>query len=411
MTWRRLVWIVIGLVGAAWAWATQPAAAADGGRVTLWFFWAEGCPHCEAAHPFIAAIPRERPWVDLEMREVSRHRANAELFAALAASLGQRAEAVPTLIFCGQMEVGWESEETTGKRLLQRLDDCRAGRSAQADAVLELPLLGQIDPASQSLLVTTLVIAALDAFNPCAFFVLLFLLSLLAHQKERRRMLAVGALFVLVSGMMYFAFMAAWLNVFHWLGAFTGITAAAGLLAIVIGLINLKDGLAFKRGFSLSIPDSAKPALYRRARAIVAAGNVPAMLLATAVLAVAANFYELLCTAGFPMIYTRLLTLAEPSPQIRYLWLLLYNLVYVVPLSLIVLAFVGTLAVHKLSEREGRLLKFLSGMMMLELGLVLVLAPEWLNRLAATAALLAVALGATFVFAKLILGSKANSGG
>jgi len=382
---------------------TWRETAADGTvRVHLWFYWSETCPHCQEAHPFIAEIPRSRPWVALHALEVSRDRGNARRFVAMAESLGQVAEAVPTLMFCGRMVVGWQDAASSGAQLLQALDACRTGEgAAPAEAGVDLPWLGRVDPAALSLPLFTIVIAGLDAFNPCAFFVLLFLLSLLAHQKDRRRMLTVGGIFVLASGLMYFAFMAAWLNVFHFLGVLSWTTLAAGLLAVVVGAINVKDFFAFERGVTLSIPEAAKPGLYRRARAILQSGGTGAMLAATVFLAVAANFYELLCTAGFPMVYTRVLTLAEPSQAARYAWLALYNAVYVVPLALIVLAFVGTLSAHKLTEREGRLLKLMSGTMMLELGLVLAVRPGWLNSLAVTAALVAVALAVTLAAARL----------
>jgi hypothetical protein len=396
-------WLV--LLGPAFGQTAWVEPGADGGpRVHLWFFWSETCPHCQQARPFVEAIPRQRPWVVLHALEVSRHRDNAQRFVHMAAELGQPAEAVPTLIWCGRMEVGWQDAATSGARLVEALDECRAGgvaAASQADSSVEVPLLGKVDPASLSLPLFTVVIAGLDAFNPCAFFVLLFLLSLLAHQKDRRRMLTVGGIFVLASGAMYFAFMAAWLNVFQYLGALAWITLAAGALAIVVGAINVKDFFAFEQGLTLSIPESAKPDIYRRARAILQAENPAGMLAATAFLAIAANFYELLCTAGFPMVYTRILTLHEPALAARYAWLALYNVIYVVPLALIVLAFVGTLSAHKLTEREGRLLKLMSGAMMLELGLVLALRPEWLNSLAVTAMPLAVALGITFVAARL----------
>ncbi len=296
------------------------------------------------------------------------------------------------------MEVGWHDAATTGAALLKRLDACRTDTGASAApeaAAVEVPLLGDISGRAYSLPLVTLILAGLDAFNPCAFFVLLFLLSLLSHQKDRVRMLGVGGVFILTSGLMYFAFMAAWLNVFQLLGALAWITLAAGVLAIVVGLINVKDFFAFERGITLSIPESRKPDIYRRARAILQSGSVPAMLGATVLLAVAANFYELLCTAGFPMVYTRILTLNELGAGARYAWLALYNLVYVLPLTAIVLAFVGTLGAHRLTEREGRLLKLMSGAMMLELGLVLVFAPGWLNSLPLTAALLAAAVAVT----------------
>jgi len=253
-------------------------------------------------------------------------------------------------------------------------------------STVRVPWLGEVRADQVSLPVFTLVLAGLDAFNPCAFFVLLFLLSLLAHQKSRYRMALIGGIFVLTSGLMYFAFMAAWLNVFQLLGALAWITLAAGLLAISVGIINIKDFFAFERGLSLSIPESRKPDIYRRARAILNAENLPAMLGATILLAVAANFYELLCTAGFPMVYTRLLTLSELSPGGRYAYLAFYNLIYVVPLALIVFAFVRTLGARKLSEREGRLLK---------LGLLLAIVPGWLNNLLVSLGLLGIAVGLT----------------
>ena len=108
--------------------------------------------------------------------------------------------------------------------------------------------------------------------------------------------------------------------------------------------------------------------------------RMPAMLAATLFLAVAANFYELLCTAGFPMVYTRLLSLQVPDRTAQYGWLALYNLIYVLPLAAIVLVFVRTMGARRLGEREGRLLKLLSGLMMFGLGVLLVWAPEKLDQ-------------------------------
>jgi hypothetical protein len=378
--------------------------------VHLYFFWSLTCPHCLEARPFIEAIPAGRPWVKLHALELTRHPENVRHYVALADRLGQPAQYVPGLLFCGRMQTGWENDARTGQALLAELDACRvAARSGSAlDAArvqpepgVSLPLLGGIEAGTLSLPVMTVLIAGLDAFNPCAFFVLLFLLSMMAHQNSRARMLAIGSVFVLVSGLMYFAFMAAWLNLFQLLGNLAWVTLAAGGLALVVGLLNVKNFFLFRRGVSLSIPESRKPAIYQRARAILAAGSVPAMLTATVLLAAVVNVYELLCTAGFPMVYTRLLTLQDLGPVQHYLYLALYNLVYVIPLAIIVGVFAFTLGARKLSEREGRLLKLMSGVMMLQLGTLLVLAPDWLNRLGVAFALLGVALAATWVAARL----------
>lgn len=388
------------------------ATGADGQpQVQFYFFWSLTCPHCTAAHPHVAALPTERPWLRLHELEVSRNAENAQRFEAVVAQSGAQEQAgVPAFLFCGELHFGWDSPEGMGALLKQRLDACHARVLAGEPAVtseqasgsrIDIPFLGSVDATSLSLPALTLVLAGLDAFNPCAFFVLLFLLSMMAHQKSRRRMLLIGGVFVAISGLMYFAFMAAWLNVFQIFGHLTWVTVAAGALAVFVGAVNVKDFFWFEKGLSLSIPESKKPDIFRRTRNILSAENMPAMIAAAAFLAIAANFYELLCTAGFPMVYTRLLTLADLSPAGRYGYLAAYNLIYVLPLAAIVAVFAGSLGARKLSEREGRLLKLMSGVMMLELGALLLLAPERVSQVGIAFGLMAVAIGITFMAAKL----------
>lgn len=269
---------------------------------------------------------------------------------------------------------------------------------APPEPALRLP--GGLDAERLSLPVLTLVLGALDSVNPCAFFVLLFLLSLLVHARSRARMLAVGGVFVVISGVVYFAFMAAWLNLFLILGELRAVTIGAGLLAIALGFVNARDGLRAQGAATLAIPESAKLGLFARMRILVRAERLATMIAATAALAIVANAYELLCTAGFPMVFTRILTLRELPMAKYYAYLALYNAVYVTPLFAIVVAFAWTLGSRKLSEREGHLLKLLSGLMMAGLGVVLLAAPAWLARPWAALALLALALVATAIAAR-----------
>jgi len=385
------------LVEAPWS---TPAA---GGQplVHLYFFWSEHCPHCRRAVPFVRTLAGEYPWLAVRSHDLTAKPGDYALYQRLAALLGEQAVSVPAFFFCGRMEVGYDSAEHSGALLRQGLLDCR--REILAGAVpieappagIQLPLVGRVDPRSHSLGALTLMIAALDAFNPCAFFVLLLLLSLLLRARGRARMLTVGLLFVLCSGLLYFVFMAAWLNLFLVFGEVRAITLAAGLLAVAMGVLGIKDYVLWGRGLSLSIPAAAKPRLYQRTRALLETARWPVLITGTLLLALAANSYELLCTAGFPMLYTRILTLHHLDPASYYLYLLFYNLVYVTPLLAIVAVFATTLGEHKLSERQGRLLKLLSGVMMLELGVVLVAAPGLLHRPATAAGLIGAALMVT----------------
>ncbi len=378
--------------------------------VHLYFFWSQRCPHCLEALPVVEQLA-QKSWIQVHSYELTSSRAHVGRYVDMAAALGHEARSVPAFFVCAEMLVGFDSADGTGRQLLKMTEACRARAVAagtetqlgpgavephraedESSPVITVPVLGDIDARDYSLPLFTLLIAGLDAFNPCAFFVLLFLLSLLVHAQNRARMALIGGIFVFFSGLLYYLFMAAWLNLFLLLGTAPVVTLVAGMIATAIGLLNVKDYLAFHQGPSLTIPEDVKPRLFRRMRGLLAADRPGAMLLATIALSLAANSYELLCTAGFPMVYTRVLTLHGLTPLQHYAYLALYNLIYVLPLLVIVAVFTATLGRRKLTQWQGRLLKLLSGLMMLGLGIVMLVAPELLGQLWVGAAVLGVAL-------------------
>jgi thiol-disulfide isomerase/thioredoxin len=243
--------------------------------------------------------------------------------------------------------------------------------------LVSLPVLGDITVSAIGLPLFTLIIGGLDGFNPCAMWVLSFLLTLVIYAKSRGKILLIGGIFVIASGVIYFMFMVAWLNIFMFVRFVTPLRVTVALVAIVMGLINCKDFFFFKQGFSLTIPESAQPKLFKKMRALVQTTAVPAIILGTIVLAVTANLIELLCTAGFPAIYTRILTLQEELSVVQYyFYLILYNVVYVIPLATIVGVFAWKMGGRKMSEKEGRILKLVGGVLMLALGVILLVNPQ-----------------------------------
>ncbi|MCM2311554.1 MAG: thioredoxin family protein [Steroidobacteraceae bacterium] len=407
--------------------------AADGTpTVRLYYFFSPTCPHCQAAAPYIDELQARWPWLEVKKFAVKDNRANAKFYYETALSLGTKALSVPGFVFCRQVLIGYDTADTTGAEIARALEACHERRLAtptatdvpassgaatagtqaspaerSAATTINLPFVGMVDVQAFSLPVLTVVLAGMDAFNPCAFFVLLFLLSLLVHAKSRARMAIVGGTFVLFSGLVYFVFMAAWLNVFLIAGELRVITMIAGLLALTVAALNIKDYFWFKEGPSLSIPESAKPGLFKRMRGIVATGSLGPMLASTVLLAIVANSYELLCTAGFPMVYTRVLTLAGLETWQYYAWLAVYNVIYVIPLLVIVIVFVRTMGARKLSESEGRVLKLVSGFMMLGFGLLLLVAPQLLTNPLASIVVLLVAVAVALVAARV---AKARPG-
>lgn len=244
---------------------------------------------------------------------------------------------------------------------------------------IDLPIFGHLRVRDVGMPGFTIAIGLVDGFNPCAMWVLIFLLSILVNIRDRKRIILIAGTFVVVSGLAYLAFMAAWLNVFQLIGLARPAQITLGLLATTIGLVNVKDFAAFHRGVSFSIPESAKPGIYARVRGIAQAKYVTAALFGAATLAVFVNVIEILYTAGLPALYTQILTLQQLPTWKNYMYLGLYNVAYMFDDSVMLTIAVVTLSHRKMQEREGRWLKLISGSVMLALGLTMVFRPDWLS--------------------------------
>jgi hypothetical protein len=306
---------------------------------------------------------------------------NIELFQGLASKYGASTQWVPAMFIedCDFYRVGFSDE--IGAEIEVHLQEMIAEKepTCEEERYITVPVLGKIDLQNISLPLFTVVIAGLDGLNPCAMWVLMFLLSFLIYAKSRRKILFVGGLFVAMSALIYFLFMTAWLNIFLFVGYTDIMRAAIAVVALGFGIINVKDFFFFKKGVSLTIPDSAKPKLFEKMRSLVQKETTVASILGVLTLAVFVNLIELACTLGLPAVYTRILTMQNIPPLQYYLYLAVYNLIYVVPLALIVGVFAYTLGGRKLSEKQGRVLKLVSGALMLGLGLVMLFAPELLT--------------------------------
>lgn len=346
-----------------------PLHAAPAAEVEV--FVRDGCPHCSAAKQFLAELQRERPELRIVLRPVDKDLQARDDLLRLSREHGHWPPGVPSFLIGDQLLVGFDEGSRAAQ--LRALLDTRPAPPAGLDG----GPLGTLSLERLGLPLFTLALGLLDGFNPCAMWVLLFLLSLLVHLRDRRRMALIAGTFVLVSGAVYYLFMAAWLNLFLAVGLSAWLTGLLGVMALLIGAINLRDGL---RGdaFTFAIPDRAKPGLYARMRAVLRSPGLFSSLAGVAALAVLVNFIELLCTAGLPAIYTAVLTQQGLPPAAHYAYLGLYILGYIADDALMVALAVMALSSRKLSEAAGQRLKQLSGAVMLVLGLVMLLRPQWL---------------------------------
>jgi glutaredoxin len=380
--------------------ATKDASARSAASVQIEAFVREGCPHCAKAEEFLARLGKERPGLQIVIRDVQKEPAALERLKELASAQRGAVARVPAVYVGGQLIVGYSESAHTDRLILAALGGSGTAGAAppheagtcDAEESLACPKTGGVAtevaaPAEQEpfqlelfgrtltlddvgLPAFTFAMGLLDGFNPCSMWVLLLMISLLAPLNDRRRMLAIAGTFVLIQGIAYFLFMAAWLNLF----LLIGLSRASQLIiaAIVAGLINVKDFMAFKVGISLSIPEKAKPGIYSRMRSILHAESLRAAIIGAIVLAILVQIVEFLCTSGFPALFTRILTLKELDTASYYGYLLLYIAAYMIDDIIVLGIGVTLLSRHRLQEREGRVLKLISGLVMIGLGLYLI---------------------------------------
>lgn len=355
-----------------------PAPAARKFKHPLLFFWGVGCPHCEEARPFVGRLERELPKLTVERVEVRKDKKGRERFLRKVKELHIKAPGIPTFIYGRSYVVGYTGAATEKevRRMIRGGQASSAGGGAERLEPVVLPIVGEVNPAEMPMPAFTLLVGLLDGINPCAMWVLLVLLGILLHVRSRRRLFLFGGVFVMMSGVVYFLFMTVWVGLFRLVGVSRLITIFLGVIVLAMGLINLKELFWFKKGVSLTISDQAKPKLYRRMRSVANAASLPAALVGITALAFVVNLIELGCTLGLPAIYTRILTLrADLPPAMHYAYLVLYNVAYVVPLALIVVVYAGTLHRLSLGERGAKVLKAVSGTLLIVFGLVFIVAP------------------------------------
>lgn len=413
---RHLLVLLSALAIVVWPLASPaPSAANPEDRVVLYFFWAQGCPHCAAAKPMLAGLEQRHPQLEVRAFEVSESPENARRFAAMAMKFGIEPSGVPVFFLGSRHWVGYSELVTPGllEAAIARCvstgcpdagADTAAGPAVDGgapgppDEVVNLPFFGEIDPGAQSLVLSTLLIAAVDGVNPCSLWVLSILLALTLRTGSRRTTAVTGLVFIFVTGLVYALFIGGIFTVFAVLSFAPAVRIVVAVLAAVFAAINIKDFFWYKAVVSLSIPEASKPGIYDRMRRVLAsAQSLPALVTSTVILAAGVSFVELACTAGFPVLWTNIVAGRGVSAVEFGLLLGLYMLVYQIDELIIFAVAVATMRVTKLQERQGRMLKLLSGMLMFSLAIVMLVQPSLLNDVRTSLIVFAAAAGATLL--------------
>lgn len=382
--------------------------------VKLYFFYGSTCPHCKKAEAFLEQLEEKYPSLEIESYEVFGDKENAKLLLQLFENCGEeKSVRVPAIFIGEEVIIGYLSDQTTGQSIeeavrnclgkectdpLEAVDECQLcqcegeqGELCQCqvctcpteekeDQIIDYPLIGRINLSKLSLPVLTVVLAALDGFNPCAMWVLLFLIALLINVHSRKRMWLVGGTFIVASGLVYYLLLSAWLNVFLAISYVNLTRIIIGLLALGVGLWQIKRFITFKPEVCEVAPEESKlrQRLSDKVKQVVQSTALPATLLGIIVLALAVNLIEFFCSAGLPAIYTQILTLSQLNPLSYYLYLLLYTFVFMLDDMIIFSIAIITLSKIGFTDKYAKWSTLIGGLFILILGLLLIFKPELL---------------------------------
>lgn len=387
----------------------------------IYFFYGQGCKHCAGEEIFLDKLEKEMSDIRIHRYEVWNDRENAGLLSRVAQELKLRSSGVPVLVVGDKYVVGFLDENTTGKEIRdiirthknsgcvdavaeikagRKVSDrihencgevtapvCRSGNTCadetdkiapQSPEKINYPFWGEISIREMSLPLLTVIIGTLDGFNPCALWVLIFLISLLFGMNDRTRMWILGGAFLFASAAVYYLFMAAWLNIFIFIGFILWVRLAIAGIAIFSGAMNVREFWINRNGTCKVTDSDRRKATFDRLRSLALQKNFWLALSGIMLLAGAVNLVELVCSAGLPAVYTQILAASGVSGLEHYLYLLLYVFMYILqPLVIFIIA-MATLKIKAVSNRYTRYIGLVGGLIMLAIGLMLIFKPGWI---------------------------------
>lgn len=392
-----------------------PAAQAQE-PVNAYFFHGDGCPHCAQEKEFMynELVP-EFSNLEIKEYEIYKNRQNGLFLQKVARELGANVSGVPFLVIGDKPFVGF-LEGTTSREIRDRVEECtlsacpdsiatiaqdypedavtsesnndnsatvpdsgeEAIGSDKTEKIINLPFVGEIDAMSFSLPALTILIGVLDGFNPCAMWVLLFLITLLLGMKNRKRMWLLGLAFIVTSAVVYFIFMAAWLNLIIFLGFIVWVRILIGFVALAGGAYSIRDFFVNKDSGCKVVGVEKKRKTFDKLKEAVHKNSLWLALGGIILLAFAVNLVELICSAGLPAVYSQILILNDLPSWKNYAYILLYVFFFMIDDLIVFFIAMTTLRITGLTTKYTRASRIIGGVLMIAIGLMLIFKPEWL---------------------------------
>ncbi len=374
-------------------------------ELKLYFFHGKGCPHCAEEKKFLNNIKKKYSNLKVIKYEVWYDDSNAELLEKIKNEMDVKGTGVPVTVIGDTIILGYGSgtsekirraiEYYQKEEYRDAVSEILAGTYEKRDSnidsfskmeeksdkemTVKIPIFGKVNLKKVSLITAAVVIGFIDGFNPCAMWVLLFLISILIGMKNRRRMWVLGLTFLFTSALVYMLIMLSWIQVAVKITAIIWIRNLIALIALGGGIFNLYQFLKTKDDSGCQIVDDKKrKKIFKKIRKFTSEKSFFLALLGVMGLAVSINLVELACSAGLPLVFTELLALNHVNSFMKFLYTVIYIIFFLIDDLIIFFIAMFTMRVTGISSKYNKYSHFLGGIIMLLVGLLLLFKPEWL---------------------------------
>ncbi len=373
--------------------------------VNLYLFHGDGCPHCAAEREFLDEIKDNYENLDIHLYEVWYDEENQELMQKVKDALNIEQNGVPLTVIDSDYYIGYNTD--TGMKIEDKIKNYSPGENVvenilsdsdyyknnkiiekketkeNKDATKDtfnVPILGKIDGKSVSLPILAIVIGFVDGFNPCAMWVLLLLISMLMGMKDRKRMWILGLAFLGTSAFIYLLFMMSWLQVTAKVSQIILVRNIIALVALTAGIINLmKYAKESKKDEGCDIVDDKKRKRFiKKIKKFTTENSLILALIGVMTLAISVNVVELLCSAGLPLIFTQILAMNDLSSGKYFAYILLYIFFFLIDDLIVFFVAMKSFKLKGFSKKYGNLSHLIGGIIMVIIGVLLLIKPEWI---------------------------------
>lgn len=366
-------------------------------KVDLYLFHSETCMHCQAEIEYLNKIKKEYDNLKIHLYEVDSHKDNAKTMIKVKEKLDIDSPNVPFTVIGNYYYIGFSDGIADGiKELIEKysnepqtnmvkpiLEDKEVPNIEMLNGEIKtIKVLGHdINPAKLSLPLLSIVLGTIDGFNPCAMWILIFLISMLFNMKNRKKMWCLGITFLVTSAVVYLLFMFAWLGVTtQLLTKVSWFKILIALVALIGAYINLKSFYnSIKKGTGCEVVDNKKRKnIMTKIKKITTEKSFILALIGVIILAASVNVIELACSAGIPVLFTNILALNNLTKLQTSMYIYLYTLFFLIDDIIVFIIAMLTLNIKAISTRYTKYSHLIGGILMLIIGLLMLLKPEWL---------------------------------